>query len=77
MLDDERYAPFYSQKEKELLQSFINDDRKYFFNTGFDSEAIQLYVDALILNARIIADRSFELKKTVLQDQMTAIISHG
>jgi hypothetical protein len=76
-LNDEKYSPFFTQEEKNILQSFIDDNRKYFFNTGFDSPAIQLYVNALMLYARIITDRRFQLKKTILQNQIRAIESQG
>jgi hypothetical protein len=73
MLSDENYTSFYSTEERNMLQSFLDDSSKYFFNTGFDSEAIQLYMNALTLYAHVIGNYNFLLKKTVLNDQIAVI----
>jgi len=72
-LSDENHAEYYSKEEKEILERFISDKRKYFFNVGFDSEAINLHMQTLHVYSQIIETKSFKYKKRILDGQAIAL----
>lgn len=73
MLDDEAFSPFYSEEAANKLRMFLVDNRKYFFNVGCDSEAINLYMEAINIYRTIILKRAFLQKKSVLDMQIKLI----
>jgi Zn-dependent protease with chaperone function len=73
MLLDENYLNYYSETDKKTLQMFVDDNRKYFFNIGFDSEAINLYVQSLAIYKNIITERNFAQRKKTLETQIAFI----
>ena len=56
-----------------MLQMFVDDNRKYFFNVGIDSDAVNLYVEALAIYKGIITERNFAQKKKTLETQLAFI----
>ncbi len=73
MFGDENYLGYYSDTEKKTLQMFVDDNSKYFFNVGLDSDAINLYVQALAIYKGIITERNFAQKKKTLETQLAFI----
>lgn len=65
-LSDQGNIEYYSGEEKEILERFIADNRKYFFNVGCDSEAINLHLQALHIYLQMIEAKSFQQKKRIL-----------
>jgi Zn-dependent protease with chaperone function len=72
-LSDEKNASFYDEDEKNILQQFIADKRKYFFNVGCDAEAINLHQNALHVYLQSIQKINFLRKKKILDAQAIAL----
>jgi Zn-dependent protease with chaperone function len=73
LLSDKQISLFCNDDQRSLLEAFVNDNRKYFFNVGLDREAISLFVMALRTYAEVLLDYSFAQKEHVLNDQLMAI----
>jgi len=69
LLEDETGSTDYTSAEREVLQAFCDDTRPYFANQRLEVDAVNLYIGALQLYARIISDSALRVKKEVLEHQ--------
>jgi Zn-dependent protease with chaperone function len=70
MLEEDVSSTDYTSAERQTLQAFCDDMRPYFVsNVRLDIEAVNLYISALQLYARIVSDKALQVKKETFEYQ--------
>jgi Zn-dependent protease with chaperone function len=73
MLADASFNLFISADERKTVQKYVDDNRPYYYNAGFNSESMNLYMETLQLYGKIMNERFTQIKKSVLNKQVQAI----
>jgi hypothetical protein len=71
MMNDPAYLSFFAEAELKKVQEYLSKNHAYFFNTGFDNQALALMKEATAIYSGVINDRIFKLKKEILEEQLT------
>lgn len=73
ILEDSKYQPYIKLDERKRLEDYVKYDHKYFFETDYNNEALEKMLEANGLYNRIVNERLFECKKSLLADQLRYI----
>jgi Zn-dependent protease with chaperone function len=73
IIDDEHYQTYFTPQDKNVFQEFATDDRDFRDGNTINQEVVELYGNALVTYQRILIDRTFDLKKQVLEEQVKMI----
>ncbi len=71
MVEDGRYTKYYTEKEKETLIAFYSHQREYLKDNTLNDEALTLLNEALHIFIKVSFERSFRLKKGLLELQLS------
>lgn len=73
LLEDPEHQPFFTSEHKEVLERFVSRDWIYYTEPSLDSEAINLFVQAMNVFGAMVSKRAFEVKKSTLSRQLEVI----
>ncbi len=73
ILEDSKYQPYIKPDERKPLEEYVKYDHKYFFETDYNNEAIEKMLEANGIYNRIVNERLFDYKKSLLAGQLRYI----
>jgi len=74
ILNDPDYSHFTSPESKETLEKYLSKNWVYYSEPTLDSDAINLFVEAMNTYWSILSLRAFDLKKQTLTRQLEVVI---
>ena len=73
ILEDKDFTPFYTDEDRKKLEEYTSKDLQYFSQSSFLDSQLALFNDATFIFQNIIVERSFLLKKELLDGQLTFV----
>jgi hypothetical protein len=71
ILENNEFACYYSPEDRKSLDAYLQQVREYFSkHSGFNSEALTTFHEAIGVYTAILSDKQFDVKKQLLNHQL-------